>query len=358
MYAGTGRFWDEMDKTDDGWCINGDSSTGDCWDANEKTDPFTEKRVQAAMFGVKEPTADARSGSDWGWAASVVNDLDEICKEKIFTWQTVDWDRTSQDNEDLAPANAPGKRGLMKTDDILVASNSGILNCQHCKTDVATGDYDCDTSTSCFPYDVNNFIDDLIKDGGDYTFDKLQRYTAGVGCDTIGALHTNSIISAALYDKLDDTLADTDSIATGIDGWYYEFHDPRERNLGATALLGGLLTFTSYQPFNDKCKAEGQSFLYGLHYQTGTAWTQSVFGTFNDSDGSIKQDSSGTKINPKLSLGRGLSTTPSMHVGSSDDHAAKAFIQTSTGEIIEVTQKELPYTNTKSGRMGWTDRCE
>jgi Tfp pilus tip-associated adhesin PilY1 len=247
----------------------------------------------------------------------------------------------------------------MKTDDILVASNSGILDCQHCTTNVATGDYDCVTSATCFPTTgVNNFIDDLIKDGGDYTFDKLQRYTAGVGCDTIGALHTNSIISAALYDKLDDTLADTDSIATGIDGWYYEFHDPRERNLGATALLGGLLTFTSYQPFNDKCKAEGQSFLYGLHYQTGTAWTQSVFGTFNDSDGSIKQDDTGTRINPKLSLGRGLSTTPSMHVGSSDDHAAKAFIQTSTGEIIEVTQKELPYTNTKSGRMGWTDRCE
>ncbi|MCI5181143.1 MAG: hypothetical protein D3921_01180 [Candidatus Electrothrix sp. AW1] len=361
IYAGTGRFWDEMDKTDDGWCIGGDSPTGTCWDPNEKTNPFKEERVQAAMFGVKEPTVDARSGTtptDWGWASSITP-TSVSCDDKVFTWQTVDWDRTSKDNEDLAPANAPGKRGLMKTDDILVASNSGILDCQHCTTNVATGDYDCVTSATCFPTTgVNNFIDDLIKDGGDYTFDKLQRYTAGVGCDTIGALHTNSIISAALYDKLDDTLADTDSIATGIDGWYYEFHDPRERNLGATALLGGLLTFTSYQPFNDKCKAEGQSFLYGLHYQTGTAWTQSVFGTFNDSDGSIKQDDTGTRINPKLSLGRGLSTTPSMHVGSSDDHAAKAFIQTSTGEIIEVTQKELPYTNTKSGRMGWTDRCE
>ncbi len=358
IYAGTGRFWDEMDKTDDGWCIGGDSPTGTCWDANEKTDPFKEKRVQAAMFGVKEPTADDRSiPTNWGWASGKTPSS-VSCDDKFFTWQTVDWDRTSKDNEDLAPANAPGKRGLMKTDDILVASNSGILDCQHCKTNVATGDYDCVTSATCFPTGVNNFIDDLIKDGGDYTFDKLQRYTAGVGCDTIKSLRNNSIISAALYDKLDDTLADTASIATGIDGWYYEFHDPRERNLGATALLGGLLTFTSYQPFNDKCKAEGQSFLYGLHYQTGTAWTQSVFGTFNDSDGSIKQDDTGTKINPKLSLGRGLSTTPSMHVGSSDDHAAKAFIQTSTGEIIEVTQKELPYTNTKSGRMGWTDRCE
>ncbi|MCI5192577.1 MAG: hypothetical protein D3915_05555 [Candidatus Electrothrix sp. AU1_5] len=362
IYAGTGRFWDEMDKTDDGWCIGGDSSTGDCWDANESTDPFKEKRVQAAMFGVKEPTADDRSiPTNWGWASGTTPSS-VSCDDKFFTWQTVAWDRTiEKNNEKLAPANAPGKRGLMKTDDILVASNSGILDCQHCTTNVATGDYDCVTSATCFPTTgVNNFIDDLIKDGGDYTFDKLQRYIAGVGCDTIESLLNNSIISQSLHDAIVPNLVDTDSksVTTGIDGWYYEFHDPRERNLGATALLGGLLTFTSYQPFNDKCKAEGQSFLYGLHYQTGTAWTQSVFGTFNDSDGSIKQDDTGTKINPKLSLGRGLSTTPSMHVGSSDDHAAKAFIQTSTGEIIEVTQKELPYTNTKSGRMGWTDRCE
>ena len=236
IYAGTGRFWDEMDKTDDGWCIGGDSPTGTCWDANEKTDPFKEERVQAAMFGVKEPTADDRSiPTNWGWASGKTPSS-VSCDDKFFTWQTVDWDRTSKDNEDLAPANAPGKRGLMKTDDILVASNSGILDCQHCTTNVATGDYDCVTSATCFPTTgVNNFIDDLIKDGGDYTFDKLQRYTAGVGCDTIGALHTNSIISAALYNELDKTLADTDSIATGIDGWYYEFHDPRERNLGATA---------------------------------------------------------------------------------------------------------------------------
>ncbi|CAK8714106.1 hypothetical protein GKODMF_05705 [Candidatus Electrothrix gigas] len=352
VYAGTGRFFDGRDKTDDGWCIGGDSPNGDCWDVS------SENRVQAAMFGVKEPTADARSGSDWGW----VNETEPSvsCDDKVFTWQTVAWDRTSQDNEDLAPANAPGKRGLMKTDDILVASNSGILDCQHCTTNVATGDYDCVTSETCFPDEnSSNFIDDLIKDGGGYTFDKLQQYIAGVGCGTVGSLLNNSIISQLLHDAIVPNLVDTDSksVTTGIDGWYHEFHDPRERNLGAAALLGGLLTFTSYQPFNDKCEAEGESFLYGLHYQTGTAWTQSVFGTFN-SDGSIKQDSSGAKINPKLSLGRGLSTTPSMHVGSSDDHAAKAFIQTSTGEIIEVTQKELPYTNTKSGRMGWTDRCE
>ncbi|MGB5686137.1 MAG: hypothetical protein WBM35_10005, partial [Candidatus Electrothrix sp.] len=356
VYAGTGRFWDEMDKTDDGWCVDG-ASADTCWNANESSDPMSEKRVQSAIFGVKEPTADARSVpiNAWGWA---VPQTSVSCEDKIFTWQTLDWDRTSQDNTDLKPAEAPSKRGLMKTDDILVGSSAGTLGCFHCVTDVATGAYNCNTSATCFPNSVDNLIDDLIKDGADYSFDRLKKYIAGVGCEKVDTDY-DKVISEALYNKLVPLkVADGDTIATGIDGWYHEFHDPRERNLGAAALLGGLLTFTTYQPFNDKCKAEGQSFLYGLHYQTGTAPTESVFGTFDESDGSIKPDNSGSRINPKLSLGRGLSTTPSMHVGSSDDHAAKAFIQTSTGEIIEVTQEKLPYENTKSGRMDWSDRCE
>jgi type IV pilus assembly protein PilY1 len=370
IYVGTGRFWDEMDKTDDGWCIDG-ASSDTCWNANESTDPMSEKRVQAAMFGVKEPTADARSGSDWGWATNVTPvlteaDIASICKKKIFTWQTIEWDRTTQDNTELAPAKAPGKRGLMKTDDILVSTTTdpedrAPLSCWHCKTDVTTGDYDCISSSTCFPNSQSNLIDDLIDDGSGYTFERLKQYIAGIGCETVDENYSSPIgmISEAFYNKLVPTEVDAgELISTGIDGWYHEFHDPRERNIGAAALLGGLLTFTSYQPFNDKCKAEGQSFLYGLHYQTGTAPKQSVFGTFDESDGSIKSDNSGTRVNPKLGLGRGLSTTPSMHVGSDTDHAAKAFIQTSTGEIIEVTQETLPYENTKSGRLGWTDRCE
>ena len=143
-----------------------------------------------------------------------------------------------------------------------------------------------------------------------------------------------------------------------MDGWYHAFHDSRERNLGASALLGGLLTFTTYQPFNDKCEAEGLSYLYGIHFQTGTAWTNTVFGTFDETVDNGAGGKTVTIVKDKMSLGRGLSTTPSMHVGSNTDHDAKAFIQTSTGEIIEVEQKNLPVTGTKSGRQSWTDRVE
>jgi type IV pilus assembly protein PilY1 len=45
----------------------------------------------------------------------------------------------------------------------------------------------------------------------------------------------------------------------GYDGWYRDFPDPRERNLGQASLLGGLLTFNTYQPFTrDLCQTEGR----------------------------------------------------------------------------------------------------
>ncbi len=166
-------------------------------------------------------------------------------------------------------------------------------------------------------------------------FENLQDYIAGVGCID------------------NDQISGDERMSTGIDGWYREFHEPRERNLGQAALLGGLLTYTGYQPYNDICKAEGVSFLYGVQFQTGVAWTASVFGTFDYSG-----DGGNTYVRDKLSLGRGLATTPSIHVGQGDEGPAKAFIQTTTGEIIEIVQESLPFDKVKSRRTGWTDRCE
>jgi len=173
--------------------------------------------------------------------------------------------------------------------------------------------------------------------------------------DTIGSL---SVGDEVIFEDLQDYIAGTGCVdsthsSTGIDGWYRDFHEPRERNLGQAALLGGLLTFTGYQPYNDICKAEGESFLYGVQYQTGVAWTESVFGIFDYDDGS----GSRRYVKDKLSLGRGLATTPSMHVGRGDKGPAKAFIQTTTGEIIEIVQENLPFNQVKSRRTGWTDRC-
>ena len=136
-----------------------------------------------------------------------------------------------------------------------------------------------------------------------------------------------------------------------VDGWYKEFwpYDNREKNIGQATLLGGLVTFTTYQPFNDPCKAEGIAYLYGVYYKTGTSWFENIFGEYGiNSGGNVKN---------KLSLGRGLATTPNLHVGSGgkDGDGPKAFIQTSTGAIVEIQQDNLPIKNYETGSFKWKE---
>ncbi|MGX9728496.1 MAG: hypothetical protein ACTFAK_14630 [Candidatus Electronema sp. VV] len=358
IYAGTGRFYSDKDKTDDGWCLPGSST--DCDVDND--------RSKIGYFGLKEPLKDASTLDDYAdWAVPLPSTAGKHHDNPIMTWAAINWDINTQDNSALKNNSdvhvtriplgvTPGQRGLMQTDKIIVADGKSstslypgvsYLECYECKTNVLDrSKYSCTPLDEgvCFPDNVKqNIVEDVqdpafpndpAKTVKVKTFNKLRDYIAGTGFMTV----------------------DGKDYATGLDGWYRDFHDLRERNLGAAALLGGLLTYTTYQPFNDKCKAEGESSLYGVHYQTGTAWTETVFGTFNRNGNIVKGQEGGEFVMDKLSLGRGLSTSPSMHVGTGDQ-AAKAFIQTSTGEIIEVEQQNLPIKSGKSGRINWTDRC-
>jgi type IV pilus assembly protein PilY1 len=254
IYFGTGRFYDEDDKTD--------SSSND----------------QQAFYGIKEP-----------------RDCDG------FTWETVEktgaWD------------TVPGSQGLLQVDKIQVRlAPTGTLSVFSCKD----SDPDCEA----------------LRSSGITTFDGLDKYIAGTG---------------GCYDST-DSVADRDLYETGTDGWYKEFYKPRERNLGQATLLGGLLTFTTYQPFNDVCLPEGLAYLYGVYFRTGTAWYKSVFGDPEEGE-EYSED--------VLILGRGLAITPNLHVGKQE--GSKAFVQTSTGTIVEIPQPNLPLGNFKTGRSSWSE---
>jgi len=223
--------------------------------------------------------------------------LDPDCSGN-FTWGAVA-------NTDAlippGPLDEPGTRRLLHVDQILVheANNpeDSLLSC------VGGG-------TACLPAGVVSFAD-------------LANYIVGEGC---------------VYDKNNVFKG-----FSGTDGWYLRFPEDRERNLGQATLLGGLLTFTTYQPFDDICRPEGEAFLYGVFYQTGTAWHQSVF---NEDIGV-----NGGNVVGRVDIGRGLATTPNLHVGSQE--GAKAFVQTSTGAIVEINQPNLPIKASKSGRLSW-----
>jgi type IV pilus assembly protein PilY1 len=206
--------------------------------------------------------------------------------DRNFTWGTVE--KTGTHN------GIPGDQGLLRVDEIQVHQAYTGLN--------AT--LSCKGGSSCLPDNVS-------------TFSGLINYIVGSGCAA--------------------------SDPTGTDGWYIQFAQARERNLGQGVLLGGLLTFTTYQPYNDACLSEGLSNLYGVYYQTGTAWYKPVFGTNGVTTG-------GNTVS-MLPLGHGLSKQPNLHVGTRD--GSTVFLQSSTGAIFEIQQPNLPLKNTKTGKASW-----
>lgn len=269
--------------------------TGRFYDAYDKTDD-----TQHSYYGIKEPAVEVKEG---------------LKITKMLTWDQVE----------LAPTGGvyPGEKGLWKVDDILVGQSyriqDSILSCR--------------SGTPCLPPTLQA-----------PTLYYLDRFIGGTGLDRYEGGTKISPKSP------DNTVEDPCATNGCMDGWYRDFYpyDNRERNVGQATLLGGLVTYTTYQPFNDVCQAEGNAYLYGLYYRTGTAWHKNIFG-----DAGVE----GTNITDKLDLGRGLATTPNLHVGGESDpdskEGPKAFVQTSTGEIKEVQTDNLPVENYRTGRSKW-----
>jgi len=135
------------------------------------------------------------------------------------------------------------------------------------------------------------------------------------------------------------------NIRNNYSGWYFDFSETGERNLGQAALLGEILTFSTYVPDNDLCASEGASYLYGVYYKTGTGYWKGVLKTDDNPSGI---DSS-NKVIYKIDVGKGYSSTPNLHTGG--EEGSKAFLQTSTGAIIGVKQTNPGAT--KSGGVYW-----
>jgi type IV pilus assembly protein PilY1 len=115
-----------------------------------------------------------------------------------------------------------------------------------------------------------------------------------------------------------------DGLESAIDaksGWRLDFTEPWERVLGQASALGGAVFFTSYLPGIDICMVEGQSRLYGLYYKTGTAYFDPIFSGVGDTYATF------------VGLGKGMATTPTIHVG---EGGATAFVQTSSGAILPI----------------------
>jgi len=138
---------------------------------------------------------------------------------------------------------------------------------------------------------------------------------------------------------------------SNYEGWLLDFYADDgttlegERNLGQAALIGGLLSFTTFIPSDDICVASGESNLWALYYKTGTAFNTGILGTTTQTVNGVQLE----KALRKISLGQGLATSPSIHTGR--EKGSVVFVQSSTGEIKRI-EEENPLS-TKSGRLSW-----
>ena len=170
--------------------------------------------------------------------------------------------------------------------------------------------------------------------------------------NTLSLNTSNPLHGTAVSDQNGDSNIDFSDLEAEVqaeDGWYVNFSETGERNLGQAAVLGDIVTFTTFVPNNDLCAYEGRSYLYALYYKTGTAYWEGVLKT---------DDNNGTGIDPvtdkvisKIDIGRGYSETPNVHTGR--EEGSKAFVQTSTGAIISIEQTNPGIT--KSGKASWQD---
>jgi len=120
---------------------------------------------------------------------------------------------------------------------------------------------------------------------------------------------------------------------------------PSTRVINSSALAGGVLFTTAYQPGVAACAGEGFSRLYGLYYKTGTAYLNpTVFGT--------EWINGVERAKAFIELGYGFAASPSLHIGSgSGDDAVSVFTQLSTGAIIRTEANTV--FGVRSGMDSW-----
>jgi hypothetical protein len=160
-----------------------------------------------------------------------------------------------------------------------------------------------------------------------------------------GGRITSAPITSATIPVNVTTFTDLKYAMAGFDGWKIDFDLSGERNLGQAAVLGDIVTFTTYVPSAEVCTAEGDSYLYAPYYKTGTGYLHSVIGQQYDT---LLQQ---MVVLRKTTLGSGLSTTPNIHSGAGEN--TKAFVQTSTGAIIGIEQANPGVI--KSGPASWRE---
>lgn len=136
------------------------------------------------------------------------------------------------------------------------------------------------------------------------------------------ATGTNQVTSTALSSvtKIEGTDPTTtlQGLVQSKDGWFTNLTTTRERSITSPTVLGGIVFYPTYVPQDDLCISAGDGYLYGLFYQTGSAMSTPVLGTY--------ASGSSTMANAKVAIGQGtgLLSVMAVHIGAQGSGAGGA----------------------------------
>lgn len=131
---------------------------------------------------------------------------------------------------------------------------------------------------------------------------------------TVCATGTNQVTSSALSSVTKLQGSDPTTTLQGLvqtkDGWFTNLVTNRERSITSPTILGGIVFYPTYVPQDDICKSAGDGYLYGLFYQTGSAMSTPVLGTYTSGSSEIAN----TKV--AIGEGTGLLSVMAVHIGA------------------------------------------
>ncbi len=114
------------------------------------------------------------------------------------------------------------------------------------------------------------------------------------------------------------------SLVKSMDGWVTYLPTAGERSIVRPTIIAGAVLFPTFIPTTDICVAAGNSNLYALFYQTGSAYSVPIIGT----------DASGFS-NKSVSLGEGLVSQVAIQIGAAPTGVAE-FYQTTSANIGKI----------------------
>jgi type IV pilus assembly protein PilY1 len=166
---------------------------------------------------------------------------------------------------------------------------------------------------------------------------------------TIDTPNTSDVLRGKTFDNfLKDGVLKKDTNGVEIyQGWYRSLTTttggPSERVINKPAAFGGIALFPTFTPDSNLCLSGGNSTLYALYYQTGTAFKRAV----------LKDQNNSSEIKFTMDMGAGLASSSALHVGKKEGQTGTVISQLSTGEIVQIDV--VPALAVKSGTQYWKE---